>query len=281
MYVPVREAYKTRALKEEMTRFHQTISKEASKEPSEKNEDEEASARIYPDFYEEILQYNREIYESGQVNLIDAWSYEQPPFSVENYGMEDGIFGILRIPAMDAELPLYLGASRENLAKGAAVLGQTSIPIGQANSNSVIAAHRGWRGLAMFREIEELSLGDEVQIQNPWDTLVYQVREIQVIDPDDIASVCIQEGQDLVTLITCHPYGTSTYRYVVYCTPKETVMDESSGQEDLGQGQGTKIHVPGEEKARLQMKLERILPIAAIPLMIIAVALLIRPKGRR
>jgi sortase A len=57
---------------------------------------------------------------------------------------------------MNVELPLYWGATSEHLAAGAAVLGQTSIPIGGVNTNSVIAGHRGYQGAPYFREIENL-----------------------------------------------------------------------------------------------------------------------------
>ena len=92
--------------------------------------------------YQEILSYNQEIYKNGQEGFRDAWSYEQTPISLN--GLEDGKFGYIEIPSMGVTLPLYVGASGENMSKGAAILGQTSIPIGGENANSVIAAHRGW-----------------------------------------------------------------------------------------------------------------------------------------
>ncbi len=129
---------------------------------------------------------------------------------------------------MNVLLPLYLGASAENLVAGAAVLSQTSLPIGGISSNCVIAGHRGYGGMAFFREIESLTEGSLIYIVNPWETLVYQVTEIRVIAPSDIAAVLIQEGRDLVTLMTCHSYlSNGLYRYVVYCERTDESADGS------------------------------------------------------
>ena len=95
---------------------------------------------------------------------------------------------------MKVELPLYVGASNEHLAKGAAILGQTSIPVGEIDTNSVIAGHRGYQGAPFFREIEKLNKGDTVTIVNPWDTLEYEVTGINVISPFDTDAVMIQDA---------------------------------------------------------------------------------------
>ena len=137
-------------------------------------------------------------------------------------GFEDGVVGILSIPKMDLELPIYLGATADHLANGAAQLSQTSMPIGGTNTNCVLAGHRGWYGALFFRHIELLEIGDEVSITNLRETLTYQVVEIKVIEPNDIDQILIQPGRDLVTLLTCHPYGSGgRYRYVVYCERNE------------------------------------------------------------
>ncbi len=166
--------------------------------------------------YQEILAYNTAIFEEGQEDFRDTYSYTQAPVSLESLDTDE--FGYIEIPAMDVTLPLYIGASDENMSRGAAVLGQTSIPIGGTNTNSVIAGHRGWRGGPYFLYIENLSVGDEVYITNPWETLIYTVESIDIIDPYDSDAVRIQEGKDMVTLVTCHPYlSHGKYRYVVYC----------------------------------------------------------------
>ena len=119
---------------------------------------------------------------------------------------------------MHVKLPLYLGATLENMRKGAAIMGETSLPIGTKSSNCVIAANRGYQGIPYFREIEKLKAGDKVTIQNPWEKLSYRVEKIKIIKPDDSDQIRIQKGKDMVTLLTCHPYRShGKFRYVVYC----------------------------------------------------------------
>ena len=154
-----------------------------------------------------------------QSSLCDAFSYQQNVFNFQSYGIYEDMIGYIKIDAMNIEVPLYIGANEENLRKAAVVLSQTSMPIGGENTNCVIAAHRGgYNGQAMFRDIEVLKQGDIIEITNLWETLQYEVAKCIVITPDDIDAVKIIPGQDMVTLVTCHPYGNNYQRYVVYCT---------------------------------------------------------------
>lgn len=172
----------------------------------------------YPELFTAMEEYNTAIYRNGQADPCDPCAYQTPVFDLTEYGIEDGVVGILSIPKMDLELPIYLGATSEHLASGAAQLSQTSMPIGGENTNCVLAGHRGWYGSLFFRHIELLEIGDEVMITNLWETLNYTVSEITVIEPNDIDKILIQPGRDMVTLLTCHPYGSGgRYRYVVYC----------------------------------------------------------------
>lgn len=161
--------------------------------------------------------YNENIFNEGQQNLLDPFSYELPSFDLLEIGFKENVIGYLTIPKMDIEVPIYLGATQENMKKGATHLSETSIPIGGINTNSVISAHRGMKTHPMFRDIEMLEIGDEVKITNMWDELIYKVIETKVITPDQVSEVLIQEGRDLITLITCHPYTQNYQRYVVYC----------------------------------------------------------------
>ncbi len=186
--------------------------------------------------YQKISAYNQRIYDEKQKDLKDAWSYSQPLFSKELQKLQTDIFGYIEIPRLAIKIPLYIGADTRHLNMGAAILAQTSMPIGGVNSNCVIAAHRGGiTGEALFRDIEKLKVNDEIYITNPWDTLTYVVRETIVIQPEDIDAVKIQEQHDLVTLITCHPYPSSERRYLVFCERKGSSFHAIQVQETVDQ----------------------------------------------
>lgn len=165
--------------------------------------------------YQKAVYYNRKIFQEKQTGLKDVFSYRSAPIILRN---EKNTFGYVKIPKIKQKLPLYLGATMKNMKKGAAIMGQTSLPLGQKDSNCVIAAHRGYQGIPYFRDIEQLKTGDRVIIKNPWETLTYKVTKIKVIDPYDMDKILIQKGKDMATLLTCHPYrGHGRYRYIVYC----------------------------------------------------------------
>lgn len=172
----------------------------------------------YPELLAALQAYNQRIYNEKQFGLVDLEACEEPAADLTAYGIEDEIIGILEIPAMELTMPVYLGASDAHLATGAAVLGNTSAPIGGDNTNCVIAGHRGWRGADYFRHIDRLQVGDTVQVTSLWETLTYTVADIQIIQPHEVDKIKIQQGRDLLTLLTCHPYaGGGRQRYVVYC----------------------------------------------------------------
>ena len=176
----------------------------------------------YPELLAALQEYNRQLYKEKQCNLTDLEACETPAADLTAYGVENEIIGVLEIPAMDLTMPVYLGASDEHLALGAAVLGSTSAPIGGDNTNCVIAGHRGWRGADYFRHIDRLQAGDTVTLTNLWETLAYTVADIQIILPHEVDKIKIQQGRDLLTLLTCHPYASGgRQRYVVCCERTE------------------------------------------------------------
>lgn len=178
----------------------------------------------YPELLAALQEYNRQLYAEKQCNLTDLEACEEPAADLTAYGIEDEIIGVLEIPAMELTMPVYLGASDAHLAAGAAVLGNTSAPIGGNSTNCVIAGHRGWKGADYFRHIDRLAVGDTVTLTNLWETLTYTVADIQIIQPHEVDKIKIQQGRDLLTLLTCHPYASGgRERYVVYCEKLPTM----------------------------------------------------------
>ena len=184
--------------------------------------DRDEPEQQYPELLADLQVYNRRIYVEKQSGLVDLEACEAPAADLTAYGIEDEIIGVLEIPDMELTMPVYLGASDAHLAAGAAVLGDTSAPIGGDNTNSVVAGHRGWRGTDYFRHIDRLAVGDTVTLTNLWETLTYTVADIQIIQPHEADKIKIQQNRDLLTLITCHPYASGgKQRYVVYCERTE------------------------------------------------------------
>lgn len=178
---------------------------------------QDTDSEKYIRLYQDMKKYNEDLIAGNQEKLQDPYAYEDPAIRLEEYGIEDGIAGYINIPSMGIKLPLYLGANEDNMSKGAAQLTETSMPIGGNNTNMAVVAHRGYSYAKMFREIEKLKKGDEILITNLWETMTYEVERIEIISPDEINKIRIQDGKDMVTLVTCHPYPHNYQRYLVYC----------------------------------------------------------------
>lgn len=180
----------------------------------------EEKERPYPELYENFKAYNEELHRTGQAGFADPWAFAENFFQFDLSALENEMIGYIEIPSIDVKLALYLGASDEHLAEGAAQISWSSVPIGGENTNSVIAAHRGYRGAPYFQYIDRISMGDEIKITNLWDTLLYEVTEIEIIYPNEAEKLLIREGKDMITLVSCHPYTENYQRYVVYAERK-------------------------------------------------------------
>lgn len=186
--------------------------------PQESVAEEPALPTEHTQLWLDMQDYNQTISQEGQTGLSDPSAYEEASFRLANYGLESEVFGVLSIPRLELNMPIYLGATKQNMANGAAVMGQTSLPIGGSNTNCVLAGHRGWNGAAYFLYINQLEPGDIVTVTNLWETLAYQVVDTQIISPNDVDAIHIQPGRELLTLLTCHPPASGgKQRYLVFC----------------------------------------------------------------
>lgn len=168
--------------------------------------------RIYGDLWNSMVEYNKRILEDDQIHLLnDPWAEANVEFNLSKYGYPSEVFGVLTIPKMEVEYPIYLGSSSRHMGLGAAQLTETSAPIGGESTNAVFAIHRYF-----LRDVESIEVGDLIYIQNPWEVLTYKVTELRLINPNERENITIVEGEDRVTLMTCHPIGSGgRYRYLV------------------------------------------------------------------
>ena len=127
----------------------------------------------------------------------------------------DGVMGYLTIPKIHVELSIYHGTSDEVLETGVGHMNGTKLPIGGESTHSVLSAHRGLPSAKLFTDLELLELGDRFTLYILGEQLTYEVDSIQTVLPDQLQSLSIQPGEDLVTLMTCTPYGINTHRLLV------------------------------------------------------------------
>lgn len=174
---------------------------------------------IFPEDLNRLLEdsrkYNKSlIHNQGTVNTSD---YSSAALNMSKYGVSN-LYGYLSAPTIGLNLPIYLGANDYMMSCGAAHLCNTSLPLDEKDTNVAIAGHTGYIGRIFFDNIRGLSVGDTVSVRNFWETINYRVIEKKTVSPYDTSDIYIQDGRQLLTLITCitNYYGV-TNRYIVIC----------------------------------------------------------------
>ena len=126
-----------------------------------------------------------------------------------------GIMAYVQIPSIDVTLPIAHGTSESVLKDKIGHLEWSSLPVGGENTHCVISGHRGLPSAELFTNIDHLELGDKFYIHVLGKSLEYQVCNIAVVEPQDQRLLRVEEGQDLVTLVTCTPYGINSHRLLI------------------------------------------------------------------
>ncbi len=160
-----------------------------------------------------LESYNERVRQGGGMVINDPFTFGAADQSFAKTGLAGLPVGVLTVDSMACEAPVYLGSSEQNMLNGAAVVAGTSAPLGEPSSNCVIAAHRNM----FFKQIENVRVGDRVCLRTIWGGYVYRVAEIRIISPSDIKSAAVQKDKDLLTLVTCHPYGSNRQRIIAVC----------------------------------------------------------------
>ena len=146
--------------------------------------------------------------------IADASEEDQTYMNTLNIA-GDEMMGIVEIPKIDIKLPIYHTTKEDVLKQAAGHLEGSSLPIGGKSTHAVISAHRGLPSASLFTDLDQLKKGDHFLIHVLNKTLCYEVDKISVVKPEETSALAVEEGEDLVTLLTCTPYGVNTERLLV------------------------------------------------------------------
>lgn len=116
------------------------------------------------------------------------------------------------IPAINVDKVVVQGDSWEQLKKGIAQHLFTADP-GQPG-NLVASAHNDIFG-EIFRDLDQLKPGDEVQVYTAAEKFVYIITGTRIVEPTEVQVMDPTVGPTL-TLISCYPYLVDTQRIVVF-----------------------------------------------------------------
>ena len=170
--------------------------------------DDKTEAELLKRAYE----YNKELAKLP-MPLLD---YEQVPDYDKILDITGtGVMGIINITQIGVELPIYHGTREGVLNIAVGHLQGSSLPVGGAGTHSVISAHRGLPSARLFTDLDQLVEGDEFTVTVLKEIYTYEVEEINIVLPNEIKKLAIDPDRDLITLMTCTPYGVNTHRLLV------------------------------------------------------------------
>ena len=181
--------------------------------------------------------YNRYLLEE---NIILTDPFDPEAFAKDlEMGYEDilntygnGLMGYLEVPAINLSLGIYHGTSADVLKNGVGHLENTSLPVGGKNTHAVLSAHTGLSDKKLFTDLVLLEEGDMFYIHVLDEVLAYKVDQIAVVEPEDTSLLYVVSDEDLVTLVTCTPYGVNSHRLLVRGTRVPYVEEEKEQTEN-------------------------------------------------
>lgn len=185
--------------------------------------------------FSEIWAEAREYNAQHTVNtILDAFDEEEGdyvlshPYDQVLNPTGNEIMGYLEIPKISVKLAIYHGIGTEALENGCGHIEGTSLPIGGVGTHSVLSAHRGLPSAKLFTDLDQLEIGDLFYITVLDEKLAYKVDQILTVLPEETEDLAIEEDKDLVTLVTCTPYGVNSHRLLVRGERTEYVPEEDT-----------------------------------------------------
>lgn len=170
-----------------------------------------------------------------------------PPLAYAQQLTVGGVMCYVEIPKIGVYLPVEHGTSADTLEKSVGHVVGTSLPVGGASTHAVLSAHSGMASSKLFSDIDQLAEGDTFYIHVLGEALAYKVDAINTVLPTDTSLLQIADGKDLVTLVTCTPFGINTHRLLVrgHRVPYTPEQEASAAAEKPAASSWTRHYLTG------------------------------------
>ncbi len=217
----------------------------------------------YEEMWAAAQRYNRTL--SKRENAFALTEEQKREYESLLNASGNGVMGIVEIPKIGCVLPIYHGTDDAVLQIAVGHLEWSSLPVGGEGTHCVLSGHRGLPNARLFTNLDQLAVGDRFLLRVLDETLTYEVDQILIVEPQEVAALGITEGGDSCTLVTCTPYGINTHRLLV------------RGHRVENDAQAKAVRVTADA---LQIEPLLVAPIAAIPLLVILLAVLLLTEQR-
>ena len=125
--------------------------------------------------------------------IVEAWNVDFP------------VTGEIMIPTVDIHLPIIRGVTNASISVGAATMKPDQV---KGEGNYALISHRMNHPDLLFTPLERLNLQEYIYLRDAQHIYIYQITEMEIVEPSQIEVIYDQEGQNLITLITCTEDGS-------------------------------------------------------------------------
>ena len=218
----------------------------------------------YQEIWSAAWEYNQSLIDRPNSYLLSEEQQEEYQALLNIGG--NGVMGYIEIPKLDVVLPIYHGTNEAILQVAIGHLDWTSLPVGGESSHCVVSGHRGLPSARLFTDLDKMEVGDTFMLRILDEVLTYEVDQIRIVEPHVTDDLLIVEGEDLVTMVTCTPYGINTHRMLV---------------------RGHRIETQEEKVVRrvtsdaIQIEPVIVAPFVAAPILFALLVVLMIPKSKR
>ena len=174
---------------------------------------EQSDPEMVAQILDDARAYNARLADTGSMRTLSDAELAEYNGLLDVDGT--GVMGYVQMSSLGINCPIYHGVDETVLQVAVGHLEGTSLPVGGASTHAVIAGHRGLPRARLFSDLDKAKKGDIFTIAVLGETLTYEVDQIRVVLPEDLSELDIVRGTDLVTLVTCTPYGINTHRLLV------------------------------------------------------------------
>lgn len=178
---------------------------------------------------QEARDYNEELH-SLPKQFISGEA--QDATYIETLDVNDGMMGYIVIEKLDVKLVILHGTDEDVLQTSVGHLEGSSLPTGDIGNNTVLTGHTGLPSAELFTGLTEMEVGDTFELYILNEVFTYEVFNIVVVEPYEVDNLEAIEGKDIVTLVTCTPYGVNSHRLLVQ--GEQIEVDQSKLESVIG-----------------------------------------------
>lgn len=182
---------------------------------NEYNESVQHNTSNSKQLFNQAKRYNQHLHENTTAIITTDKSEQNNDYESILNPNNDGMIGYIEIPKIDIKEPIYHNSDVETLEKGIGHIKGSSFPVDDSNSHTILTGHRGLPNKKIFTDLDKLTVNDCFYIHILDRVFAYRVYSIETVLPYEVENLTIENNRNLVTLVTCTPYGVNTHRLLV------------------------------------------------------------------